>query len=79
MFRVPQIVQFGGQVFKQTNGIPMGTNCVTLLADVFLHAYNADFHQGLVQNKVRKLVQDFKSSFRHIDDVLSLNNYSVIR
>ena len=24
-------------------GIPMGTNCVPLLSDLFLHAYDADF------------------------------------
>jgi hypothetical protein len=53
---VPQIVQFGGQVFKQTIGIPMGTNWATLLADVFLHAYKADFHQGLLQNKVASVI-----------------------
>jgi len=27
---------FGGRVFQQTVGIPMGTNCATLLADLFL-------------------------------------------
>ena len=29
-------VVFGGKVFQQTVGIPMGTNCATLLADIFL-------------------------------------------
>ena len=29
-------VQFGGRVFQQTIGIPMGTNCASLLADLFL-------------------------------------------
>jgi len=27
---------FGGRVFQQTVGIPIGTNCATLLADLFL-------------------------------------------
>jgi hypothetical protein len=31
------IVQFGARVFQQTIGIPTGTNCVSLLADLFLH------------------------------------------
>ena len=34
---------FGGRVFQQTIGIPMGTNCAPLLADLFLHAYEAAF------------------------------------
>jgi len=36
-------VMFGGRVFQQTFGIPMGTNCAPLLADLFLYSYEADF------------------------------------
>jgi hypothetical protein len=43
-------VLFGGRVFQQTIGIPMGTNCAPRLADLFLHAYEADFLQGLLKN-----------------------------
>ena len=67
-------VQCGGLVFQQTIGIPMGTNCAPLLADLFLHSYEAEFLQGLLQKKYRKLAQTFNFSFRYIDDVLSLNN-----
>jgi len=35
-------------------GIPMGTNCAPLLTYLFLHAYEADFLQGLLKNKDRK-------------------------
>ena len=45
-------VLFGGRVFQQTIGIPMGTNCVPLLADLFLHAIDADFLQGLSRIKI---------------------------
>jgi hypothetical protein len=38
---------FGGWVFQQTIGIPMDTNCAPLLTDLFLHAYDAEFLQGL--------------------------------
>jgi len=41
---------------------------------LFLHAYEADFLEGLLKNKDRKLAQTFNSSFRYIHDVLSLNN-----
>ena len=30
-------VQFGGRLFRQMIGIPMGTNCAPLLADLFLY------------------------------------------
>ena len=36
-------VVFAGKVFQQTVGIPMGTNCAPLLADIFLYSYEADF------------------------------------
>ena len=39
-----------------------------------LHTYEAECIQGLLKNKDRKLVQNFNSSFRYIDDILSLNN-----
>ena len=42
---------FGGRVFQQTVGIPMGTNCAPLLADLFLYSYEADFIQGLLKKK----------------------------
>jgi hypothetical protein len=56
-------VQFSGLVFQQTISIPMGTNCVPLLADLFLHANEADFLQWLLKNEDRKLPQTFYSSF----------------
>jgi hypothetical protein len=61
--------QFGGRVFQQTICIPMGTNRAPLL-----DAYEADFLQGLLKNKDRKLAQTFNSIFHYTDDVLSLNN-----
>jgi hypothetical protein len=41
---------------------------------LFLHAYEADFLQGLLKKKDIKLPKTFISSFRYIDDILSLNN-----
>jgi len=32
-------IEFGGWIFQQTVGIPMGNNCAPLLADLFLHSY----------------------------------------
>ena len=40
-------VQFGGRLFQQTVGIPMGTNCAPLLADLFLYSYESEFLDGL--------------------------------
>jgi hypothetical protein len=65
---------FGGRGFQQTVGIPMSTICATLLADLFLYSYEADFIQGLLKKIEKKLARSFYFTFRYIDDVLSLNN-----
>ena len=41
-------VEFGGFIFQQTVGIPMGTSCAPLLADLFLYSYVAEFIQNLL-------------------------------
>ena len=65
---------FGGRVFQQTVGILMGTNCAPLFADLFLYSYEADFIQGLIKDKKKKLAVSFNLTFRYIDYVLSLDN-----
>ena len=44
-------VFFGGRVFQQTVGTPMGTNCAPLFADLFLYSYEADLIQRLLKRK----------------------------
>jgi hypothetical protein len=52
-------VMFGGRVFQQTAGIPMGTNYAPLLADLFLYSYEADF----IQKNEKKLARSFNFMF----------------
>jgi hypothetical protein len=56
-------VMFGGRVFQQTAGIPMGTNYAPLLADLFLYSYEADFIQGLLKKNEKKLARSFNFMF----------------
>ena len=44
-------VRFGGQLFRQMVGIPMGTNCAPLLADLFLYSYENEFLDKLFKAK----------------------------
>ena len=74
-FLIDNIFVFGGHVFQQTVGIPMGTNCAPLHDDLFLYSYEADFIHGLLKKNEKKLARSFNFTFRYIDDVLSLNNY----
>ena len=61
-------------IFQRTVGIPMGMNCALLLADLFLYSYEAEFIQKLLHEKKKSLAVAFNSTFRYIDDILSINN-----
>ena len=67
-------VVFAGKVFQQIVGIPMGTNCVPLLADIFLYSYEAEFIQSLLSTWRKQLVSRFNFTYRYIDGILSINN-----
>ena len=67
-------VRFGGQLFRETVGIRMGTNCAPLLADVFLYSYENEFLHKLIKEGKRKLVGKFNLSYSYIDDLISFNN-----
>ena len=47
-------VEFGGHVYQQTVGIPVGTNCAPLVVDLFLYSYEVDFVQHLQKSKFKK-------------------------
>ena len=66
-------VIFAGKVFKQIIGIPMGTTCAPLLADLFLYSYEAEFIQSLLSAGRKRLASQFNFTYRYIDDVLSIN------
>ena len=42
-------VQFGGHLFHQMIGIPMGTNCAPLVADLFLNSYENEFLNNILR------------------------------
>ena len=67
-------VRFGGQLFRQMVGIPMGTNCAPLLADLFLYSYENEFLDKLIKKGKRKLARRFNLSYHYIDDLISFNN-----
>ena len=66
--------RFRGELFRQMVGIPMGTNCAPLLADLFLYSYENEFLDNLIKEGKRKLARKFNLSYRYIDDLISFNN-----
>ena len=46
-------VEFSRRRLQQTIGIPMGTNCAPLLADLFLYSYEAELVQSLSSKQAK--------------------------
>ena len=67
-------VQFGGRLFRQVIGIPMGTNYAPLLADHFLYSYENEFLDNMIKSGHRRLARSFNLCYRYIDDLIVFNN-----
>ena len=59
---------------KQIVGIPMGTNCAPLIADLFLFCYERDFMTSLSEVKQAEILEAFKYTSRYLDDLLNIDN-----
>ena len=68
------IVQFEGMVYQQIVGIPMGTNCAPLIADLFLFCYERDFMSNLHKSKQYDLISMFNDISRYLDNIFTIDN-----
>ena len=64
-------IRFGSKLYRQIVGIPMGTNCVPLVADLFLFCYESDFMLSLSYDSQSEVIEAFNSTFRYLDDLLN--------
>jgi hypothetical protein len=65
----------GRTIRKQVIGIPMGTNCAPVLANLFLYYYESRYIDGLYADEnTKSSAALFHMSFRLIDDTLSIDN-----
>ena len=67
-------VQFEDRVYQLVVGIPMGTNCTPLIADLFLYCYERDSMYNLHKSKTLDLVDKFNDTSRYLDDILIIDN-----
>ena len=57
-------IRFGTKLYRQSVGIPMGTNYAPLVADLFLFCYERDFRTSLSDVKQAEIIEEFKSTSR---------------
>ena len=67
-------IRFGTKLYRQIVGIPMGTNCAPLVADLYLYFYERDFMNSLNHNNQADVIEAFNSTFRYLDDLLNIDN-----
>ena len=67
-------IRFGTKLYRQIVGIPMGTNCAPLVADLFLFCYERNFMTSLSDVKQAEIIEAFKSTSRYLDDLLNIDN-----
>ena len=53
----------------------MCTNCVPLVADLFLFCYERDFMLSLSDDNQSEVIEAFKSTSRYLDDLLNIDNF----
>ena len=67
-------IRFGTKLYRHIIGIPMGTYCAPLVADLFLFCYERDFMTSLSDVKQAEIIEAFKSTSRYLDDLLNIDN-----
>ena len=67
-------IRFGTKLYRQVVGIPTGTNCAPLVADLDLFCYERDFMMSLSDDKQADVIDAFNTTSRYLDDILNINN-----
>ena len=67
-------IRFGTKLYRQIVGIPMGTNCAPLVADLFLFCYEIDFMKDLSSDNQADFVKAFDSTSRYLEDLLYIDD-----
>ena len=74
IFWIIFFIRFGSKLYRQTIGIPMGTNCAPLVADLFLFCYERDFMKSLSRENQADIIEAFNSTLRYLDDLLNIDS-----
>ena len=67
-------MRFGTKLYRKIVGIPMGTNCAPLVADLFLFCYERAFMKKLSSDNKADVVKKFNLTSRYLDDLLNIDN-----
>ena len=70
-------VSIGNRIYRQCIGIPMGTDCAPLVANLFLFYYEYKYMRNMIKTNLM-LAKRFSNTMRYIDGLLTLNNIIIV-
>ena len=68
------VIRFSTNLYRQVVGIPIGTDCASLVADSFLFCFERDFMMSLSDDEQADVIDAFNTTSRYLDDILNINN-----
>jgi len=63
-------IKYGNGIFQQITGIPMGSNCASHLANIFLFIYESSFVKKLFGENNIDAIHQLGNAFRYQDDLI---------
>ena len=67
-------IRFRTKLYRQTIGIPIGTKCAPLVADLSLCCYERYFMTSLSRENQADIIEAFNSISRYLDNLLNIDN-----
>ena len=67
-------IRFGSKLYRLIVGVPMGTNCAPLVADLFLFCYERDSMLPHTEENQSGVIEAFNSTSGYLDDLLNIDN-----
>ena len=61
--------RYGNAIFRKVIGIPVGTNCAPLVAELLLYCYERDFMLSLKPDSQADVINASNNTFRYWDDI----------
>ena len=66
--------RFESKLYRNIVGIPIGTNCALLVADLFSFCFESDFMLSLSDDDQSEVIEAFTFTSRYLDDLLNIDS-----
>ena len=67
-------ITFQSYIYRQTIGIPMGTNCAPHLANIYLHVYEYKYLGKLIREGKHEEAKKLSNVYRYQDDCVAIDD-----